>query len=149
MAFRVSPGSACALGTFLLILSCRGAVAAETFVFHHEDVLGTSMELRLAADSDEHARRAEERVLREIDRLSDIFSSYDPDSEFSRWLAGPGVPVRIAPELFEVLQLCDRWRTASGGAFDPRVEPLMRLWTRCAKEDRTPTPGGDRRGQGR
>jgi thiamine biosynthesis lipoprotein len=141
MAFRISPGSACALGTFLLILTCRVAVAAETFVFHHEDVLGTSMELRLAADSDEHARRAEERVLREVDRLSAIFSSYDPDSVFSRWLAGPRVPARIAPELFEVLQLCDRWRTASGGAFDPRVEPLMRLWTRCAGEDRTPTPG--------
>ena len=60
MAFRISPGSACALGTFLLIFTCRGAVAAETFVFHHEDVLGTSMELRLAADSDELARRAEE-----------------------------------------------------------------------------------------
>ncbi len=140
MAFRISPGSACALGTFLLILTCRDAVAAETFVFHHEDVLGTSMELRLAADSDEHARRTEERVLREIDRLSAIFSSYDPDSAFSRWLAGPRTPVRIAPELFEVLQLCDRWRTASGGAFEPRVEPLMRLWNRCAGEDRTPTP---------
>ncbi len=79
-------------------------------------------------------------MLREIDRLSAIFSGYDPKSEFSRWMAGPRRPVRVAAELFEVLQLCDRWRTASGGAFDPRVEALMRLWSRCAKEGRTPTP---------
>jgi thiamine biosynthesis lipoprotein ApbE len=121
-------------------MMCRGAAAADTFVFHHEDVMGTSLELRLRADSDEVARRAEDRALREIDRLSAIFSAYDPRSEFSRWLDGPRTPVRIAPQLFEVLQLCDHWRAASGGAFDPRVEELMRLWSRCAGEGRTPTP---------
>ena len=55
--------------------------------------MGTSMELRLSADSEELARRAEDRVLREIDRLSAIFSGYDPTSEFSRWMAGPRAPV--------------------------------------------------------
>jgi thiamine biosynthesis lipoprotein ApbE len=128
------------MGVLLIGLTSRGAGAADTFVFHHEDVMGTSLELRLRADSEEAARRAEDRALREIDRLSAIFSGYDPRSEFSRWLAGPRTPVRVAPELFEVLQFCDRWRTASGGAFDPRVEVLMRLWSRCAREGRAPTP---------
>ena len=104
MSFRPSLGSACAVGALLIGLTCRGAAAAETFVFHHEDVMGTSMELRLVADSEALARRAEDRALREIDRLSAIFSSYDPGSEFSRWMAGPRTPVRIAPELFEVLR---------------------------------------------
>ena len=140
MNFRASLGSTCALAALLIGMTGRGAVAAETFVFHHENVMGTSMELRLLADSEDFARKAEDRALREIDRLSAIFSSYDPNSEFSRWLAGPKAPVRISPELFEVLQLSDRWRTASGGAFDPRVEALMRLWSRCTKESRTPAP---------
>jgi thiamine biosynthesis lipoprotein ApbE len=140
MTVRPSLGSACALGVLLVGLTCRVSAAAETFVFHHEDVMGTSMELRLVADSEAIARRAEDCALREIDRLSAIFSSYDPGSEFSRWMAGPRTPVRIAPELFEVLELADRWRTASGGAFEPRIEALMRLWSRCAKEGRTPTP---------
>jgi FAD:protein FMN transferase len=131
--------SACAFGALLILTTCRGAVAADTFVFHHEDVMGTSMELRLLADSEALAQRAEDRVLREIDRLLAIFSSYDSQSEFSRWLASPGRPVRISAELFEVLRLCDRWRTVSGGAFDPRVEALMRLWSRCASAGRTPT----------
>jgi thiamine biosynthesis lipoprotein ApbE len=127
------------MGALLVGLTCRGAAAAETFVFHHENVMGTSLELRLAADSEALARRAEGRALREIDRLSAIFSSYDPRSEFSRWMAGPRTPVRIAPELFEVLQLADRWREVSGGAFEPRIEALMRLWSRCEKDGRLPT----------
>ncbi len=135
----VSLGSACAAGAVLLGLTAPCA-ASETFVFHHEDVMGTSMELRLLADSEDLASRAEDRALRQIDRLSAIFSSYEADSEFSRWLAGPRTPARLSPELFEVLQLCDRWRTASGGAFDPRIEALMQLWSRCAKEGRIPAP---------
>jgi thiamine biosynthesis lipoprotein len=140
MTVRASLGSACVVGALLIGVMSRVADAADPFVFHHEDVMGTSLELRLVADSEEIARRAEDRALREIDRLSAVFSGYDRGSEFSRWLAGPGTPVRVSPELFEVLRLCDHWRTASGGAFDPRVEALMRLWDRCAREGRTPTP---------
>ncbi len=138
MNVRTPLGWAYAAGALLIGLSCRGAVAAEILVFHHEDVMGTSLELRLLANSSEVARQAEDRALREIDRLSAIFSSYDPRSEFSRWQGGPRAPTPISPELFEVLQRCDRWRAISGGAFDPRVEALMRLWARCEKEGRTP-----------
>jgi FAD:protein FMN transferase len=112
---------------------------ANEFEFHHENVMGTSLELRLAADSEQAARAAEDRVLHEIDRLSAIFSGYDPNSEFSRWQAVSKGPVKISRELFEVLKASDSWREQSGGAFDPRVEILSRLWSRCAKQNRTPT----------
>jgi thiamine biosynthesis lipoprotein ApbE len=102
--------------------------------------MGTSMELRVRADGAEAARWAEDRVLREIDRLGAIFSGYDRSSEFSRWQAAAPGPLKVSPELFEVLLACDRWRAASGGAFDPRVEALTRLWSGCAKQDRTPSP---------
>ena len=58
MTFRASLGSACALAAMAIGITGRGAAAAETFVFHHEDVMGTSMELRLMADSEPFARRA-------------------------------------------------------------------------------------------
>ena len=54
--------------------------------------MGTSLELRVRADDAEAARRAEARVLGEIDRLSAIFSGYDPSSEFRRWQAAPRRP---------------------------------------------------------
>jgi thiamine biosynthesis lipoprotein len=126
------------LFAWLCGLGAGPAIGAEDFTFYHENVMGTSMELRVVADDAEAARLAEERVLREIDRLSKIFSGYDPTSEFSRWQAAPRGPVKVSPELLEVLQACDRWRDLSGGAFDPRVEALTRLWSSCARQDRMP-----------
>ena len=55
------------------------------FEFYHENVLGTSCELRVRAASRWAAEGAEGRVLREIDRLAAIFNGYDAASELSRW----------------------------------------------------------------
>ncbi len=113
--------------------------AADDFAFFHENVMGTSLELRVQADSEAIARRAEVVVLAEIERLAAIFSGYDPQSEFSRWQRSDGTPVAVSAELFEVLEACDRWRIASQGAFDPRVEALSRLWSESSRRGRTPT----------
>ncbi len=115
------------------------SAGAENFTFHHENVMGTSLELQVRSESLEAARGAERRVLDEIDRLSAIFSNYDPNSEFRRWQASGQGPVKISPELLEMLRLCDRWQSLSDGAFDPRVQVLTRLWSRCAAAGRLPT----------
>ncbi len=122
----------------LCTASAQPAFAVDDFAFFHENVLGTSLELRVIADHRESAQRAEAHVLGEIDRLAMIFSGYDHASEFSRWQAGPGTPMRLSPELFEVLSASDDWRERSGGAFDPRVEVLSRLWSRAAARGRLP-----------
>jgi thiamine biosynthesis lipoprotein ApbE len=128
------------LGACLVGLSAPPVGAAEEFAFYHENVMGTSLELRVRADSEAAAVWAEGRVLAEIDRLCKVLSGYDPDSELSRWLRAPGEPAAISPELFEVLQAADRWRAATAGAFDPRVEALTRLWAGSARQGRLPTP---------
>jgi thiamine biosynthesis lipoprotein len=115
------------------------ARAGDDFTFYHENVMGTSLELRVEADDASAARSAEERVLREIDRLAAIFSGYDRASELSRWQATSNGLTAVSPALFEVLQACDQWRARSGGAFDPGVQALTRLWSRSAAVDRTPT----------
>src|SRR5690242_8831614 len=91
----------CGLGTQLV-------GGAEDHTFFHENVMGTSLELRVRADTPEAARWAEDRVLGAIDRLAAIFSGYDPASEFRRWQAtfpghGPA-PTPVSPELFVVLR---------------------------------------------
>jgi len=129
------------LCTALGITACSPAAAADEFVFYHENVLGTSLELAVTADSREAARGAESRVLAEIDRENSTFSGYDDRSEFSRWQRGAlGTPIRMSRELFEVLSACDRWGERSGRTFDPRVESLTRLWAHCAELGRTPNP---------
>lgn len=114
-------------------------ILAGDFAFHHENVMGTSLELQVRAENLEAARGAEARVLAEIDRLSAILSNHDATSEFRRWQASGGGPVKVSPELLEMLQACDHWQALSGGAFEPRVQVLIRLWSRCAEEGRTPT----------
>ncbi|MFO0907439.1 MAG: DUF2271 domain-containing protein [Isosphaeraceae bacterium] len=121
------------------IVSGGGPTLADEFTFHREEVMGTSLELVVRAASQAGAERAEARVLREIQRLSDILSGYDPASAFRRWHDHPGVgPVAVSAELFEVLQASDRWRERTGGAFDPRVAGLARVWSAAATRNRLP-----------
>src|SRR6516162_7141316 len=81
------------------------------FISHYENVLGTSMEIKVSAPSSSEDAKAETAALQEIDRLSRILSGYDPSSEFSHWLKSSGEAVRVSKELFEVLSLFDDWRS--------------------------------------
>jgi thiamine biosynthesis lipoprotein ApbE len=126
-------------GALLCALAVGAAPDARDYESRHENVLGTSLELCVRADSEAAARSAEARALGEIDRLAAIFSGYDAASEFRHWQATVGRPSKVSPELFELLRASDGWREASGGAFDPRVQALTELWSRCARLDRLPT----------
>jgi FAD:protein FMN transferase len=108
-------------------------------LFHEESVLGTSFELKLAASSPEAAEAAETAALAEIARESAILSSWDATSEFSRWFQTHGRPVRVSPELFDVLALFDTWRIRTGGALDASAEVVTRAWKTAAAEQRTPS----------
>ena len=109
-------------------------------VFHHENVLGTSLELKVVTASPGEADRAEAVTLGEIDRLAHILSTYEASSEVSRWLRTSRVPVQVSPELYEVLGLFDLWRTRSHGALDAAAQNICQLWQAAASQDRLPEP---------
>src|ERR1700722_16036132 len=106
--------------------------ASNLFVSHFENVLGTSMELKVLASSVKAASTAEATATKEIARLQKILSAYDDQSEFSRWLKTSNEAVHVSPELFEVLGLFDQWRITSGGALDASAEVITRLWKQSA-----------------
>ena len=107
---------------FIPFLALSVAAAnAETFSYYHENVLGTSLELRVSADSETTARKAEASVLAEIDRLSDTLNTWTKDSEISRWQAA-GKPAAVSTDLAAVLKTCDHWTVNSQGAFSVRVK---------------------------
>src|SRR4051794_40196173 len=81
------PRAASLIAAWLCGASASLALAVEDHAFYHENVMGTSLELRVRADGEAAARRAEGRVLAAIDRLAAIFSGHDPASEFRRWQA--------------------------------------------------------------
>lgn len=71
------------------------------------------------------------RVMEEIDRLENILSLYRADSALSRlnregYLASPPF------ELLECLSMADAVNRASGGRFDPTIQPLWVLWAEAA-----------------
>lgn len=109
------------------------------FVSHFENVLGTSMDLKILAGSAKDASMAEAAATKEIARLQNILSAYDDHSEFSAWLRTSHAAVRVSPELFEVLGLFDQWRIASGGALDASAEVITKLWKQAAAQQRVPT----------
>jgi FAD:protein FMN transferase len=127
---------------------CNGAIAQPTSVCerqgvawasHYENVLGTSMAVTLCAPHRGEAESAEAALLASIDREDRILSSWNHDSEVSRWLETRGNAARVSPALLEVLGLFDRWREATGGALDASAETAVRLWQKAAAEHRQPT----------
>jgi thiamine biosynthesis lipoprotein len=132
------------LAAILLLTPCHGGSSTEStsgklYVFHYENVLGTSLELKVVASSPAQSEQAEKAALAEIDRESRILSSWDPDSEFSRWFRTMNQPVHVSPELFEVFGLFDEWRDRTGGALDASAETITRVWKKAAAENRLPS----------
>src|ERR1035438_7017505 len=65
----------------------------------------------------------------EVRRLDEMLSNYRADSEWSevnRHAAEK--PVKLSPELFQLLSACVAYSRESDGAFDITVGPLMKVW---------------------
>jgi FAD:protein FMN transferase len=118
----------------------RAKKKSQLYVSNYENVLGTSLELKVYALTQKDATNAESAVLEEISRLAKILSAYDPQSEFSQWLKTSNTPAHVSPELFEVLGLFDQWRERTAGAIDPSAEVITKLWKQAAARQRVPTP---------
>ncbi|MGZ3763759.1 MAG: DUF2271 domain-containing protein [Mucilaginibacter sp.] len=111
----------------------------KVYISNYENVLGTSLEIKIDAASDQQAAKAEDAALNEIDRLNKILSGYDKTSEFSRWMKTKGQPVVVSPELYQVLSLFEQWRLKSNGALDAAAETISKVWRDAAKENRVPS----------
>ena len=131
--------TAAGLFSLVLMLTVTATRGAERFTFYHENVMGTSLELQVLADQESEARWAEATVLGEIDRLSTIFSSYDPRSELAQWLSTRGEPTELSPELYALLVESDRWNALSQGAFDVRVQALTEVWKQAEQANERPS----------
>ncbi|RYI99119.1 MAG: FAD:protein FMN transferase, partial [Acetobacteraceae bacterium] len=79
------------------------------------------------------------RVMAEIDRLEAMLSLYRPESALCR-LNRDGHLADPPFELLECLSLADAVHRASGGRFDPSVQPLWALWAEAAAAGRRPDP---------
>ncbi|MEN1961127.1 FAD:protein FMN transferase [Luteimonas sp. MJ246] len=100
--------------------------------------MGALASMTLVHPDRAHAQAMIARCMSEVERLESIFSLYRTDSDLSRLNAAGRLDDPPA-ELVELLAFALSLAQASGGAFDPSVQPLLRLYfDHFAKPDASP-----------
>ena len=124
--------------SFILISTSAKTPTYQTYQYNYENVLGTSFELKVNASSESYANYSEQLALDEIDRLNNILSTYNANSEISRWLKTYNTEEKISPELFEVFILFDQWKEKTNGALNASAAIASNLWKRASSNQRLP-----------
>lgn len=91
--------------------------------------MACDFELRIVVSADENDTAAGMAALDTIERVEDQLTVYRDESdlvELNRRAAHKVTPVE--PNLFGLLELCDRLHADTLGAFDPTSGPLSRVW---------------------
>ncbi len=93
------------------------------------DAMGSTYSVELYGRDRAQLEEAADAALDEAKRLDDLLSNYRPESEWSRInQRAAQVPVKISPEMFQLLSKCLEYSRESEGAFDISVGPLMKVW---------------------
>ncbi len=110
------------------------------------EVMGTTYTVKVVAKTREQQSDASEAAIaaavkQALDAVDTSMSTYKPDSELSRFNAGPGAQdVPISGALADVLSVAFDVHTRSQGAFDVTVGPLVERWGFGAKGELTVVP---------
>jgi thiamine biosynthesis lipoprotein len=116
-----------ALAASCVLAACARPPSAETF---RGPTMGTTYSVQVTQLPDGLSRgdlqSAIDAVLDETNR---VFSTYDPDSEVSRFNSRQETsPVPVSEQLASLVQVSERIGAATDGAFDITVAPLVRAW---------------------
>jgi thiamine biosynthesis lipoprotein len=95
----------------------------------HLDAMGSTYTVALYGYDGEQMEAAVEAAFNEVKRLDGMLSNYRPGSDLSEVNRNAAErPVKVTPELFELLTKCLEYSRASEGTFDITVGPLMKVW---------------------
>jgi thiamine biosynthesis lipoprotein len=103
--------------------------------------MGTMLAFQAFGDNQQQVEACFADARREVERLVEILSDYGAESE-TVLLSRPelvGQWQTTSPELWDVLQVCDRWHRQTAGAFDASVGRLSALWRNARKSKTIPT----------
>ncbi len=98
----------------------------------HGEAMGTTYSVKIVPEqaiSDAQQADLAKTVADVIARVNSLMSTYDPDSELSRFNSSPpGEPFPVSPATMTNFVAARRIGEASGGAFDVTVGPLVNAW---------------------
>lgn len=122
------------------------APVAERLPLHRYEynfvAMGMKYHLAVYGPDEQTVARALEQVEDRVRQLDRVMSDYHTESELSQLCdhSGPGQPVRLSPELFEVLDHSRELSRETGGAFDVTVGPVIQLWRTARRTKMMPPP---------
>ena len=91
--------------------------------------MATRFEFVLHGENPAALRAAGEEALDEVERIENQLSLYRPHTDIARINARAAQePVRVAPEVFRLLQRAFALTRETSGAFDITAAPLIRAW---------------------
>lgn len=128
------------LGPFILAALATTASAAEKFRFERP-LMGTRFTIVCYASHHASAAQAAESAFAIATDMNAMASDYLQESELSRLASQPAdVPVPLSQALHDLLGHSLRLAQATGGAFDPTLGTLTKLWRETRDLKRLPDP---------
>lgn len=115
--------------TLLLLFTCSLVTASESIEISGP-TMGTYFKVVVENPPDDFDGEAtQEGISALLDRINSQMSTWDKRSELSRFnLQETTDWISVSPELIFVVAEAQRIHKLTDGAFDPSVEPLIRLW---------------------
>ncbi len=115
----------------------QAADIAQETGFHLDNVMGTSLDIRLVGLKKDKAAKVISKMVTELQRLEMIFNPKDAASELSRLNKTVG-PFKASPEMMEVLAECEKWYDRSDHGLSCRLGGMIRIWDEAAAEQKLP-----------
>jgi FAD:protein FMN transferase len=115
---------------FALLLWFVALLASATDVRRFEgETMGTTWSVNAVLPPGTDDAAIERGIQAEVDRVVAQMSTYEPDSDLSRFNRAPAGTWQTLPrEFYQVLSYALTLAKDSGGAYDPTVGPLVNLW---------------------
>jgi thiamine biosynthesis lipoprotein len=106
-----------------------------------DEAMGGTWAIVLYGHDRANLEAASAAAVEELHRLDHILSNYQAGSEWSAVNRTAGrEPLKISPELFQLLSACLSYSRKSEGAFDITVGPLLKVWGFYKAEGSLPRP---------
>ena len=91
--------------------------------------MGSRFEITVSAKDSTQANDYIDLGIGEISRIEKLISSWDPESQTSEININAGIkPVKVDPELYNLIERCLKISTITDGAFDISYASMDRIW---------------------
>lgn len=119
--------------------SCASfGTSAKSYVYRQVH-MGMEVRMTLVTPDESLARRAGSAAFALVGALEARLSDYRDDSDLRAIERAAPQALRLEPDVFVVIQHALRVASASGGAFDPTVAPVVALWRQARTSRRLPS----------